>query len=497
MSNAGIIAAGGYLPRYRLSRAAIAQAGGWYDPSLKGMAKSERAVCDWDEDVITMATEAARNCLPAAGDPAPTGLFLASTTMPFADRQNSAVVATALALPDGCQTVDVGHSQRAGTSALLLALQTAYLGRRLAVAADKRVARTASHHDPIFGHGAAAVLCGTENLIAEYLGGHTLTRDFVDHFRKTGERYDYYWEERWIRDEGYLKIVAEAGQAALAASGIDGGRVDKLVLASPIRGVREALTRPLGVPSDRLADELAAGAGDIGAAHPLLMLANVLEEARPNQVIMVVGFGQGADVLLFRTTPAITERKPPLTVRNYLANGIVETNYLKFLAFHGGLEVQWGARAEVDTKTAISAAARHQTEFGTLLAGRCTSCGTLQFPRAKICVSCRTVATQEPYRLADSEAKVASFTEDWLAYTPNPPGVYGMLEFTEGVKMMAQFTSDAAGRTKVGSRMRMVLRIKDVDRIRAYHRYFWKAQPRDSAGGFTPAPTGTRHSAGD
>jgi len=481
MSIAGIVSAGGYLPRYRLSRAAIVQAGGWYDPSLKGNAKSERAVCDWDEDVITMGTEAARNCLAAAGDPLPNGLFLASTTMPFADRQNSAVVATALALPDQCQAVDVGHSQRSGTSALLLALQTASLGRRLAVAADKRVARTGSPHDAIFGHGAAAALCGTEGVIAEYIGGQSLTRDFVDHFRKTGERYDYYWEERWIRDEGYLKIVAEAGRAALQASGVDGSRVDKLVLASPIRGVREGLTKPLGIPSDRLADDLAAGAGDTGAAHPLLMLANVLEEARPNQVIMVIGFGQGADVLLFRTTAAITERKAPVAVRHQLATGSVETNYLKFLAFHGGLEMQWGARAEVDTKTAISAAARHQTEFGTLLAGKCPACGTLQFPRAKICVSCRTVGPQEPYRLADSEAKVASFTEDWLAYTPNPPGVYGMLEFAEGVKMMAQFTSDAAGRTKVGSRMRMVLRIKDVDRMRGYHRYFWKAQPRESA----------------
>ena len=111
---------------------------------------------------------------------------------------------------------------------------------------------------------------------------------------------------------------------------------------------------------------------------------------------------------------------------------------------------------------------------------RCPKCGTLQFPRAKICLnpSCRAVGPQEPHRLADSEARVASFTEDWLAFTPHPPTCYGMIEFPEGVKMMAQFTSDAAGRVQVGSALRMVLRIKDVDQLRGYHRYFWKAQPK-------------------
>ncbi len=477
MTTVGISAAGGYLPRYRLSRAAIAQAGAWYDPSLKAFGKSERAVCDWDEDTITMATEAARNCLAMVGRPTPAGLFLASTTFPFADRQNSAVVATALDLPAATQTVDLGSSQRAGTSALLLALQTAGQGPRLVAAADKRIARTASTHDAIFGHGAAAILVGTDGLIAEYLGGATVTRDFVDHFRRSDRSYDYYWEERWIRDEGYLKIVAEAGRTALAAAGIAGAQVDRLVFASPIRGVREAVAKALGIGVERLADELAAGAGDTGVAHPLLMTANALEEATAGQIVVVIGFGQGADVLVFRTTDLVAKRAAPATVKSQLASGIIEQNYLKFLAFHGGLEVQWGMRAEVDAKTAISAAARHDAEFGTLQAGKCPKCGTLQFPRAKICVnpSCRFVGLQDTHRLADSAAKVASFTEDWLAFTPHPPGLYGMLEFAEGVKLMAQFTADSAGRTQVGSPMRMVFRIKAIDRTRGYVRYFWKA----------------------
>ena len=477
----GIIAAAGYLPRYRLSRAAIAQAGSWLDPALRGLGQSTRAICDWDEDAITMAVEAARGCLARAPGQTPLGLLFASTTMPFADRQNSAVIANSLDLAGLERVADVGQSQRAGTTALLLGLDQvggATPGSRLVVASDRRLARAGSAQEASIGHGAAAILVGADDVIAEFLGASSVTRDFVDHFRKAGEKYDYYWEERWIRDEGYLKIAVESCRAALARTGIEGSSVDRFVFGSPIRGVRDSVAKALGIAPDRLADDLSQGAGDTGTAHPLLMLVHALEEARSGQVILVAGFGQGADALVFRTTPTIARTWSGPTVRAELANGIVETNYLKFLAFQGGVEVDWGPRSEQDAKTAISAATRHEHEFGAFHAGRCPKCGTLQFPPAKICVnpSCRAVGPQEPYRLADSTPRVASFTEDWLAFTPHPPTCYGMIEFPEGVKIMAQFTSDAAGRMQVGLPLRMVLRIKDVDRLRGYHRYFWKAQ---------------------
>ncbi|GIT49331.1 MAG: hypothetical protein Ct9H300mP14_12590 [Gammaproteobacteria bacterium] len=43
-----------------------------------------------------------------------------------------------------------------------------------------------------------------------YIGGHTEAVDFVDHFRGEGEAFYFNWEERWIRDEGYMKIAPNA-----------------------------------------------------------------------------------------------------------------------------------------------------------------------------------------------------------------------------------------------------------------------------------------------
>ena len=55
----GILAAGAYIPRLRLSRRAIVDANGWLNPALKSQAKGERAMCNWDEDSVTMAVEGA------------------------------------------------------------------------------------------------------------------------------------------------------------------------------------------------------------------------------------------------------------------------------------------------------------------------------------------------------------------------------------------------------------------------------------------------------
>ncbi len=94
----GILAYGAYVPRLRLQRKAIAAANGWFNPALRGQARGERAIANWDEDSITMSVEAARDCLAGADRGALAAVVMASTTHPFDDRQNAGVVANALNL---------------------------------------------------------------------------------------------------------------------------------------------------------------------------------------------------------------------------------------------------------------------------------------------------------------------------------------------------------------------------------------------------------------
>src|SRR5437764_2654830 len=216
----GILAFGGYIPLRRLSRASIAQANGWFNSGLKSRAKGERAMGSWREDSVTMAVAAARDCLGERDRADISALHFASTSFPFLDRLNAGIVAGALNLKSVVAAHDHAATQRAGTSALSLALEAAEAGPQLVIAADKRRTKAAGTLEMDVGDGAAAILVGSGDVVAELVGKATRTVDFVDHFRADGFAYDYPWEERWIRDEGYQKIVAETLAALLKDANI-------------------------------------------------------------------------------------------------------------------------------------------------------------------------------------------------------------------------------------------------------------------------------------
>jgi hydroxymethylglutaryl-CoA synthase len=113
-----IVAFGAGIPRLRLPRARIAEAVAWLAAPGRKPPAGARAVCNWDEDALTLAVAAARGALGRAPALVPASLSLASTTLPFADRDNAALVAAALDLPATLTTLDLASSLRAGTSAL-------------------------------------------------------------------------------------------------------------------------------------------------------------------------------------------------------------------------------------------------------------------------------------------------------------------------------------------------------------------------------------------
>ncbi len=482
---AGILAYGGYVPRARLQRAEIAKAHSWFNPGLRGLAHGERAMANWDEDSVTMAVEAGRDCLAGFDRKRVAGLFLASTTFPFLDRQNSGIVADALNLAPGVQAVDLASSQRAGSSSLMLALQSAAGGNGpiLVAASDKRRTKAASPLEFTCGDGAAALLVGDGEVIAKHLAHATVTDDFVDHYRGEGESFDYTWEERWIRDESYLKIVPPVVEAALAKGGIAAADLTTFCFPVAMPRVAASLAMKLGIKAEAVADNLQGNCGETGAAHPLVMLVNALERAQPGDTILVAGFGQGCDALLFEVTAAIGTMRGRLGIDGHLAQRREEHNYNRFLAFNELLTMERGIRAELDKNTGLTTLYRNRAMSQGFVGGKCSKCGTLQFPKSNICVNpdCAAIDSQLPEPFANKAATLNSFTADGLTYTPDPPNYFGMVQFTEGGRLMSDFTDvDPGAELKVGMPMRMVFRVKDYDKRRGFRRYFWKATPAAS-----------------
>jgi hydroxymethylglutaryl-CoA synthase len=480
-ADVGIAGFGAYIPSFRLSREEVAAAHRWVNPGLRSLAHSERSVCGWDEDAVTMAVEAGRACLEGVERGAIARLYFASTTAPYADRLNSGIVTGALGLSDHTAALDVGGSLRAGTSALLAGFDAviAHGEPALCIAADRRAAAATTPQELTFGHAAAAFVLGTGAGIARLVAQASLTADFVDHFRHAGRDFDYAWEDRWVREEGYLKLVPQVVADVLAQADVAPTDVAQFCLPTSARRLDQAVANTIGLAPDSVGDQLSAGCGDSGTAHALLMLVHALEQAAPGDLVLAVGFGQGCDAFLFQATDALPGYQADATgVSKWIAEAI-PLAYPRYTVLNNLLAADRGMRAESDKGSGLAASWRHRDLLLTLSGARCVECETYQIPQTKICVnpSCRAVETQVRHSFAESSGTIASWSADKLVYTPDPPSYYGMIDFEEGGRLMMEFADVQQDTIDVGTEMRMVFRIKDYDPVRGYDRYFWKARP--------------------
>ena len=355
----GITSYGAYIPRLRLERTAIFQAMGWFAPALVMVAQGERSMCNHDEDALTMAVAAARDCLTGIDKGKIDGSYLCSTTLPFADRQNAGILKTALNLGDSLITADFTASLRAGTTGLITALEAVTGGSRkniLVTASDKRETKPASFYEMWFGDGAAALLVGDRDVIAEFKGSSTVSYDFVDHYRGAGKTYDYTWEERWLREEAYSKFIPEAVGGLFKKLGITMDDVQWVVFPCIFKAEHKAIAKKLGATPEKVIDTMHEVCGETGAAHPLLMFAAALEQAKPGDGILLAGFGQGCDALYFKATEAIAKLAPRAGVKGSLENKKTIDNYMKFLKFRNLIDPEMGIRAEAPTQTAMTVA---------------------------------------------------------------------------------------------------------------------------------------------
>lgn len=477
----GVLSYGAYIPSLRMPRSAIAAAHEWFAPGLKSLAQGERAIAGWDEDAVTMAVEAARNCLVNIDRDTIGAISLASTTLPFADRQNCGVVKEALNLSDTTGALDVTGSQRAATSMLLQALyEVATTGsRRLCVSADLRKAKPASEAELRHGDAAASVLVGRGEPIARLMGAHTMTIDFVDHFRASSAQVDYSWESRWIRDEGYLNIAGATLTECLRRCNTAPAGIDHLAVPISMRGVPEALAKAAGIRREAVIDPLIATVGDSGSPHPLLLLAAALDVANPGEKIAVIGFGQGCDVLVFEVTAAVLRTIGRPRVAAAVARRHTDANYLRFLFHRGFLDLERGMRAELDQKQPGTTLYRNRRAVLGLVGSRSSETGAVQFPPSELGAHSGqpTAGSYEPYPLADRDAVIVSFTADRLTYSLAPPQYYGTIDFSGGGRMIAEFTDVDPQLVWVGARARMAFRVKAIDELRDFKKYFWKAVP--------------------
>jgi len=479
---AGIVSYGGYIPRYRLSRKLIFKAMGWLNPGTATHSKGEKAVANFDEDSITMATSASVDSLKDIDRSKVEGLHFASTTMPYKERLNAGIIATALNLPDAIRSSDLSHALRAGTTALISAMETIEAGRAkkiLVCAADTRLGKMGTPQEMIFGDGAAAFVVGDDDVIAEFRGSFSLSHDFVDHYRGEMSKYDRSWEERWIRDEGMHKFIPTAIKGLLEKYALELSDFAKIIYPCHFATEHKRISKKLGLEEEKNQRTMMDEIGDTGTAHPLIMLVKALEEAKPGQKILLVSFGNGCDAIFFEVTEKINESKTRKGVSGHLTEKREMMSYEKYLVFRGLGQADLGLRSEEDIWTRWSFLWRNRKTIFGLVGNRCVRCGTPHYPPQRVCINpdCGAIDQMEEYTFADKAGYIFNYTGDMLAASFDPPAMHGQVDFEGGGRYWFDFTDCSLNELRVGRPVEMSFRKRYYDNRRDIHGYFWKAVP--------------------
>ena len=469
MAGLSIKRVGAYLPLLRLKRQAASDALRW--SGLGGGQAGSRAVAGWDEDPVSLALEAARIALDPRA--APDTLIFASTSAPFLERAHAGVLVDALALTRETRAFDVANSRRCAVSMLAAALEGTSAGETLIVAGERRATEPGSPFQLSWGDGGAAALVAAGPGAARLLGSARLSHDLVDVYASREHPTPYAAEERFVRDIASEEILAPTIRRGLGAAGVPASEIAAAVVHEPVGGVYKAVAGKLGLSAPNVLTRIGDAAGDLGAAHVLFGLALALHEAKPGDKLLVAGFGGGCDALVLEVEG---EAPGARSAADALAHGQAFAEYVRFLSLTGSLDLDWGPRAEGELKTSATALARHGRDVTGFVGGRDAS-GNVQFPKSPLPVAPGVSGPLSDVRLAETPAKVVSFTADRLNYTPDPPFNFGLVQFENGARLLMEFCDVPRGGLTVGDPVRMRFRVKSIDRKRGFRTYFWKAAP--------------------
>ena len=476
---AGITSYGAYIPLQRISRKIISAATGWSASaaSLPG----EKAVANYDEDSLTMAVAAAIDCLDGLEREKIEGLYFATTTPPYRERQNAGIIATALDLRPDIRTCDFSDSIKAGTGALLAACDAAGAGSEASImvcASDCRLGKGGSPQEVMFGEGAAALMVGTSDVIASLEGSYSLSYDFMDQWRADGDRFNRVWEDRWVRDEAYTRFIPEAIAGLLKKYGMEAKDFAKVVFPAVYLREHAGIAKKLQLDPAQVQQEMLSTVGDTGTAHPLMMLVAALEEARPGDRILLASYGNGSDALFFQVTEGIEKVRDRKGVKKHLESRKDLNSYEKYSAFRNVIPMEMGFRGEVGPSM-VSMMWRERKSILGLVGTRCRRCGTPQYPNQRVCVNpeCGAIDEMDEYRFSDKKCRLFSYTMDSLAFSASPPEMYGLVDFEGGGRFAFNITDCDPDALKVDMPVEMSFRRKFVDEVRGIHGYFWKAMP--------------------
>ncbi len=469
-----VMSVGVGLPALRLSGSEIAAAWGG------GRSKATLAVCDADEDTLTLAWRACVEALASARVDAKdvTGLWWGTTRPPFAEGPSHAFLAATLGIDPASEGALLCGSTHSGMEALLSAWDAIASGHTrlaLVVASDALVPGLGTAAETTTGAAAVAMLLtgaqGDQKAPAKLVARASRSVPVVDRYRAddgnaTGDAYD----PRLFREEIYLPLLADAARATVAAEGNGSaaptsGTPQSWAVADPDGKLAGALVKRLG--GSLAGSELPSSVGDSGAAASFLAMVAAASDADGDdgagdaRTIGIVAYGGGRATSVVMEVAAAVPGAPSLA--SQLPNGS-DVSYAKTLQARSQLKAM-AEPIQMGLPPTGAAFTRGNHEMLLLQGARCTACGTISTPPSvhPACIGCGG-SELETVELARRGTVVTFVVNQTMPPPFQAPLPLVVIDLEDGARLMVQGTPTDAPDLAVGDTVTLSLRRYALER---------------------------------
>lgn len=336
----GIIGFGGYVPSYRIRVKEIAKARQKNGEQIvEGLGVKQKAVAGRDEDVVSLAVEAAWRALKRSQcKPQDVGAVLVgSESHPYAVKPTGTIVAEILGIGKEYFCADLEFACKAGTTGVVMIgamIEAGLIECGIAIGADVAQSRPGDALEYTAGTGAAAVILGSKKFKwwARLERVSSFNSDTADFWRRAGEDFPEHGG-RFTGEPGYFEHVIEGTRRFLGKRKMK--IFDQVVLHMPNGKFPRRAAKRLGVEERQLETGfLVEEIGNPYSASAMLGLVRVLEEARKGERLLVTSYGSGAGsdslelVLMRKLTKSYKGKEVDLEGQLANTEQISYTNYL-------------------------------------------------------------------------------------------------------------------------------------------------------------------------
>ena len=450
----------------------------WDFPVIPGT----KSIASADEDSITMGIEAGLDCLTGIDPKSIDGLFFATTTQVYTEKDSASLVATVLDLREDIITSDFTDSTKAGTTAITRAVDTIKANKDiksiLVIAADTRVPEPSTMWEYGFSDGAAALLIADEDTIPVSIDDYySVSANVTGPWKRTEKDKFIRTFEVKMDARFYIENLTKVMSEILKRNNLqpeDIGGAAYYYNNPRLHGrISKQMKFAQGVAQNSVWFQL----GDLGTPMPFMLLIAALRRPKPDAKIILAGFGDGADAILLqiRDKEKLKEvGKDRMGMAAHQKTMITLKNYNWYLENKELLE-----KDRYDRKSSAVLIWRDTDSIYKMYGIKCKECGTVQYPcNFRSCYKCRADDQFEKVKLA-LKGTIFTYTLDHLvggAYldTPVPRCV---IDIDGGGRVLLNMTEIQNPEENVKIGMRVELTFRKEHESANFVNYYWKCRP--------------------